>query len=66
MIFYILIAPLYPPVHYCMNDQCNRTTKGVKLQKTDQTQGVLYTLDKGVRPIWVIRLQCVGMSSCVE
>jgi hypothetical protein len=50
-------------MNYCTNSQCNRPTKSLKLQKTDQTQGVLYTLDKGVRPVWVIRFQCEGASS---
>ncbi|KIJ92692.1 hypothetical protein K443DRAFT_13403 [Laccaria amethystina LaAM-08-1] len=43
-------ASLYPPVKYCTNDLCDRRMKGLKLQKTDQTHGILYTLDKG---IWV-------------
>ncbi|KAF8152442.1 hypothetical protein B0H34DRAFT_800873 [Crassisporium funariophilum] len=51
---------LYPPFNYCTNGLCNRPTKGLKLQKTDQTQGVLYTLDKGVRPVCAIRFQCKG------
>ncbi|KAF8958550.1 hypothetical protein BDZ97DRAFT_1923591 [Flammula alnicola] len=51
---------LYPPFNYCTNGLCNRPTKGLKLQKTDQMQGVLYTLDKGVRPVWAIRFQCEG------
>lgn len=57
---------MYPPVTYCTDSLCNRPTKGLKLQKTDQTQGVLYTLDNGVRPVWVIRFQCEGMSSRIQ
>jgi len=57
-----LVASLYPPVNYCTNDICDRRTKCLKLQKTDQTHGILYTLDKGIRPVWVIRFQCEGMS----
>ncbi|KAF8809420.1 hypothetical protein BYT27DRAFT_7254557 [Phlegmacium glaucopus] len=52
-------SSLYPPVNYCINGQCKPAAKGLKLQKTDQTQGVLYTLDKGVHPVWVITFQCV-------
>ncbi|KAF8815547.1 hypothetical protein BYT27DRAFT_7225037 [Phlegmacium glaucopus] len=52
-------SSLYPPVNYCINGQCKPAAKGLKLQKMDQTQGVLYTLDKGVHPVWVIRFQCV-------
>ncbi|EDR02614.1 uncharacterized protein LACBIDRAFT_308276 [Laccaria bicolor S238N-H82] len=50
---------LYPPVNYCTDSLCDRPKKDLKLQKADQTQGVLYTLD-GVRPVWVIRFQCEG------
>ncbi|KAF8807013.1 hypothetical protein BYT27DRAFT_7292820 [Phlegmacium glaucopus] len=54
------ITALYPPMKYCTNNQCNRQAKGLKLQKADQTQAILYTLDKGALPVWVIRFQCEG------
>ncbi|KAF8157692.1 hypothetical protein BJ912DRAFT_1026825 [Pholiota molesta] len=54
------IISLYPPISYCSTAHCNREERGLKLQKTDYTQGILYTLDKGACPVWVIRLQCEG------
>ncbi|KAF8182922.1 hypothetical protein BJ912DRAFT_1023308 [Pholiota molesta] len=54
------IISLYPPSDYCTTGHCNRAERGFKLQKMDYAQGVLYTLDKGVRPVWAIRLQCEG------
>ena len=58
-----LTAVIYPPDHYCTNTQCDRPRKGRKLQKVDQTKGILYTLDNGVHPAWIIRYQCEGMST---
>jgi len=52
-----VIASLYPLVNYCTDSLCNQPMKGLKLQKTDQTQGILYTLNS-VCPVWVIRFQC--------
>lgn len=58
----LCVAAIYPPHNYCMNTGiCDRANKGRKLQKVDQTRGVLYTLD-GVFPVWVIRFQCEGNS----
>ncbi|KDR67274.1 hypothetical protein GALMADRAFT_283614 [Galerina marginata CBS 339.88] len=51
---------VYPPFAYCPSSNCDRKMKGLKLQKVDQTEVVLYTLDKGVCPAWAIRLQCEG------
>jgi hypothetical protein len=56
----IFAVSLYPPIIYCSDTECNRQGKGLKLQKADQTRAVIYTLDKGVCPAWVIRLQCEG------
>ena len=59
------LASLYPPFDYCPNNGCDRRRKGLKLQKVDQTRAVLYTLDKGVCPAWIIRLQCEGKLGCL-
>ena len=56
----IFSVSIYPPVIYCLDTGCNWQGKGLKLQKVDQTHTVLYTLNKGVCPAWVIRLQCEG------
>lgn len=45
-------AVLYPPHTCCTNTVCDQKLNGWKLQKVDQTHGVLYTLDKGVCLVW--------------
>lgn len=49
-------------MNYCTNSECGHPLKGRKLQKADQTQAILYTLDKGALPVWVVRFQCEGGS----
>src|ERR1700722_2914027 len=57
---------LYPPSHQCQNADCNRNSRGLRLQKAEQHQGVLYTLNDGSLPVWVIRLYCQGVSACYD
>ncbi|KAJ7302926.1 hypothetical protein DFH08DRAFT_640378, partial [Mycena albidolilacea] len=46
---------LYPPSHECTNSMCNCVNP---LKKAECQQAVVYTLDKGVRPVWSIHLYC--------
>lgn len=50
-------------MHYCANPDCERTKKGLKLQKLNQKEGILYTLDRGACPTWIISLECQGIVS---
>src|SRR5882757_6172869 len=56
----VFLASIYPPVNYCTNEECYSHLKGLKLQKTEQTKAILYILDKGPCPAWVVRFQCEG------
>ncbi|KAJ3504235.1 hypothetical protein NLJ89_g8039 [Agrocybe chaxingu] len=50
---------LYPPTHFCTNENCDRHQKAMKLQKVEQNQGVLYMCN-GIFPVWVMKLFCLG------
>jgi len=39
---------------------CRRTGRGLALNKAEQRQAVLYTLDKGALPVWSVHLYCEG------
>ena len=45
-----------------MNAECDRTQRHMRLQKAVQRQGVLYTLNDGACPVWVVKLYCEGLS----
>ncbi|KIM40260.1 hypothetical protein M413DRAFT_413790 [Hebeloma cylindrosporum] len=49
---------LYPPSHLCMNSDCERAKKGLKLQKMEQTKAIFYTIDQGACPAWAVKLFC--------
>ncbi|KAF8186294.1 hypothetical protein BJ912DRAFT_1022838 [Pholiota molesta] len=51
---------IYPPQHYCTNSGCSRNSKGLKLNKVEQTRAILYTLDRGACPAWIVKYFCEG------
>lgn len=61
-IFFPVPRTIYPPTKVCSNEDCPRTRKGVSLQKAEQRQAVLYTLDNGALPVWSVHFYCQGMS----
>jgi hypothetical protein len=52
---------LYPPQHICINEACSRSARGLRLQKAESRQAVLYTLSEGALPVWVVHLYCEGL-----
>jgi hypothetical protein len=56
---------IYPLVHFCTMVGCHRTGRGLALNKAEQRQAVLYTLDKGALPVWSVHLYCEGVDPIV-
>jgi hypothetical protein len=55
-----LLDVIYPPSQFCTNENCKQMRLKQKLQKVEQRKGILYTLDKGACPIWIMKLYCHG------
>ncbi|KAJ7114481.1 hypothetical protein C8R44DRAFT_630206 [Mycena epipterygia] len=49
-------STLYPPNTHCINPECAENPKPLK--KAQPRQVMIYTLDKGVRPLWEVHLSC--------
>ncbi|KAJ7668842.1 hypothetical protein B0H17DRAFT_1335884 [Mycena rosella] len=46
---------LYPPSHHCQNTDCERV---IPMKKTQSRQAIVYTLARGVQPVWAAHLYC--------
>ncbi|KAF8221068.1 hypothetical protein L208DRAFT_1330211 [Tricholoma matsutake] len=49
---------LYPPQHTCTNTSCLHSRTGKLLEKKEQWQAMLYTMDKGALPVHSVHLYC--------
>jgi hypothetical protein len=52
---------IYPLQQTCENIHCPKRLKCNTLKKAEQREAVLYTLDKGALPAYVVHLYCEGM-----
>ncbi|PBK85238.1 hypothetical protein ARMGADRAFT_1048099 [Armillaria gallica] len=57
---YGFVSPhsLYPPIRSCTNALCPHIGNEIKLQSVAQCQALLFTIDHGPVPVWVVHFMC--------